>query len=113
MARQKSYELMDLFLLEYKQKYKKPLTINRYKEKWGFQDMIDSLGWERAVEVVRYFFKTTNPHTPTVLFNIFDRLDKALLLRDKDREDRAKIRQQTKERVENWERENESGSQGN
>jgi hypothetical protein len=83
------------------------VALNKYREKWGFQDMIDSIGYDRAVEVMKFYFETPAPWTTTQLFNTFDRLDDSLRKRDADRERRAILREQTRQRMEQA---HESGS---
>lgn len=94
------YMLIDLYILLYKQKSGRAPVINRYKEKWGFQDMIDSLEYDRAVEVIKYYFMTDNNWSTSQLFNNFEKYDDALRKRDADREYRAKLREETRLRME-------------
>lgn len=107
-TKQQSLELIDLFVLCYHGKTGRKPVVNRYKEKWGFQDMIDSIGYERSVEVVKFYFETSNAWTPTNLFNIFDKLDESLRRRDEDRARRAKLREQTNKALEEWDAQHES-----
>lgn len=110
MAKQKEpYMMMDAYVALYKTKFGKKPTINRYREKWGFGDMIDSIGYDRSMEVMRYFFDTVRgTYSPQSLFNNFDKLDVALAERDADRERRAAIRKETEQRVIEWEATHES-----
>ncbi len=95
------YQLIDLFVLVYQTKYGKKPTVNKYRDRWGFTDMIDSIGYERSVEVVKYFLSIDRPtHTLVWLFNNFDRLDEQIKVRDEDRKRRAKMLSETKKRVE-------------
>lgn len=108
------YKLMDLFSSEYEIKFGKKPTLNRYREKWGFKDMIDSIGYDRAVEVLKFFFTTTrNNYTTNSLFNDFDTLDRALTERDEDRAKRARLIKETEQRVREWDATHESRSTSN
>lgn len=105
------YGLLDLYLLEYQSKLGRKPVVNRYKEKWGFVDMIDSIGYDRSVEVIKFFFQTNRSnYTTNALFNDFDTLDRALTERDIDRERRKRIARETEKRVRDWEEAHESRS---
>ena len=95
------YALLDLYLNEYANKYGRKPIINKYKEKWAMNDVIESVGYDRARELVFYYFKTTNPgHSLTWFFYNFDRLDEMLVKLEADKIQRAKMRALTRERVE-------------
>ena len=86
------YVLLSLYDSMFKQRYNRPSNINRYREKWGMQDVIDSLGFDRARQVLEYYFKTSKPGHPIqyFLFN-FDRLNQIMIELDKDKESRIKL----------------------
>ena len=46
------YILLSLYSNLYEEAYKSKPTINRYKEKWAMQDVIDSIGFDRSKEVL-------------------------------------------------------------
>lgn len=95
------YALIDLYVLLYTQKMNRKPSVNKYRDKWGFGDMVDSLEYERSVEVLKYYFSLDRSDYPlNYLFNNFDRLDEKITERDKDREYRKKLMKQTQERVE-------------
>lgn len=98
------YMLIDLYIRIQTNKTGRAPVVNRYKEKWGFQDMIDSIGYDRSVEVIKFYFETRNNWTPAHLFSIFDKLDESLRKRDADRERRAILREETRLRTEEWEK---------
>lgn len=52
------YILLTHYQSLYKDKYGKVPTINKFREKWGMQDVIDSVGFERAKELLNYYFTT-------------------------------------------------------
>ncbi len=43
-----SYALISLYENLYLDKYGKRPVVNRYREKWGMQDVIESVGYDRA-----------------------------------------------------------------
>ena len=85
----------------YYAKYDRKPTINRHREKWAMNDVIDSIGYDRARQILEYYFKTSNSgHPLTWFFYNFDRLDDMLTRLEKDRAWRSRIQQQTRERME-------------
>ena len=97
----RTYALIDLYALLYSDKYKKKPTVNKYRDKWGFLDMIDSVGYERSVKITKYYFSLDRAgHPLNWLFNNFDKLDEGLSMRDADRQKRATLREQTAKRME-------------
>lgn len=96
-----AFALLDLYVVCYVQKYKRRPSVNRYRDKWGFTDMVSDLGMDMSKEVIEYYFKTTRPgHPLTSLFNSYDRLAATLREREEDRKNRVKLREETKKRVE-------------
>lgn len=104
------YVLLSLYDSMFKQRYNRPSNINRYREKWGMQDVIDSLGFDRAKKVLEYYFKTGKPGHPIqyFLFN-FDKLNQVMVELEKDKDSRIKLLEETKQMVE----EHEHRSSGN
>ncbi len=85
----------------YSQKYSRKPKINRFREKWAMQDVIDSVGYDRARELLDYYFRTgKNGHPLNFFFYNFDRIDQVEKEREKDRINRSRLRQQTKNLVE-------------
>lgn len=99
-SQKQAYSLIGLFEHMHELKTGRKVALNKYREKWGFQDMIDSIGYERSTEVIKFYFETVNAWTPQHLFNNFDRLDESLRKRDEDRKRRAILREQTRQRME-------------
>lgn len=101
-ANKQPYALISLFKSQYKSRYGRDITLNQYRERWGFQDMIDSVGYERSREIIEHYFSTSpsQHHNPQWLFNNFEKLDAYMTERDADRERRAKIRELTRQRAE-------------
>jgi hypothetical protein len=95
------YILISIYEMLYKEKYNRTPKINKYREKWAMQDVIDSIGFDRARNVLEYYFRTNRPGHPLqhFFFN-FDKLDHVMIELDKDRLAREKLRMQTKQMVE-------------
>lgn len=103
--------LITQFIKNYTDKYGKAPVLNRYKEKWAFQDMVSDLGYERAKLVVDYYFRTSKLGHPIqyLLYN-YERLNRVMLEREEDNAKLKEIAQATKKRVEEWEK--NIGNQG-
>ena len=104
-AKGQSYALMNFYSKCYATKYGNEPLVNRYRERWGFQDMIESVGEKPAMAIIEYYFEIQSSHTTRYLFNNFDALYKGLEARTLDREKRKRIMQQTRERMERLENE--------
>ena len=95
------YMLISYYEDLYSQKYSRKPKINRFREKWAMQDVIDSVGYDRARELLDYYFRTgKNGHPLNFFFYNFDRMDQVEKEREKDRINRSMLRQQTKTLVE-------------
>lgn len=78
--------------------------LNKFREKWAMLDVIDSVGYDRAKELLHYYFNTGKTgHPLNFFYNNFDRMDTFMESAEKDREHRRKLRQETKKLVEGGE----------
>ena len=100
-----SNALITQFIKSWTERYGKAPVLNRYKWKWAFRDMIDDLGYERAKEVVAYYFRTNRIGHPVehLAYN-YDQLHNILLEREKDNEKTALLMRETEQRVKEWEK---------
>ena len=88
----------------YKDKYGKIPTVNKFREKWGMQDVIDSVGFTRTRELLDYYFKTSKTgHPLQFFFYNFDKIDQVNKEIIKDKTNRVLLRQATKKMVEEGE----------
>jgi len=95
------YILIGLYETLYFQKYNKKPRLNKFREKWAMQDVIDSVGYDRAKELLEYYFKTSKSgHPLNFFFYNFDRIDQVQIDIQKDKANRAMLREQTKKLVE-------------
>ena len=96
-----SYVLIGLYEKLYLEKYNKKPRINKFREKWAMQDVIDSVGMDRAKELLVYYFKTTKSgHPLSFFFYNFDKIDYLKTEREKDAKHRKLLLQATKQLVE-------------
>lgn len=98
------YVLIGLYESLYAEKYGKKPKLNKFREKWAMQDVIASIGFERAKELLVYYFRTSKPgHPLQFFFYNFDRIDFLKNEIDKDKENRRKLRDATRQMVEGGE----------
>ncbi len=102
MANEKEpYVLIGLYESLYKERYGKKPRINKFREKWAMQDVIDSVGFERAKELLVYYFKTSKSgHPLSFFFYNFDKIDYLKIEIEKDIINRRTLREATKKMVE-------------
>ena len=85
----------------YKDKYGRAVTINKFREKWAMQDVIDSIGFDRTKELLEYYFELTkNGHPLQFFFYNFDKMDQLKNEIEKDKEKRRLLLEETKKMVE-------------
>ena len=95
------YILLTLYQNLYKEKYNRAVTINKFREKWAMQDVIDSVGYTRAKELLEYYFGLTkNGHPLQFFFYNFDKMDTVRTEIEKDKEKRRLLLEETKKMVE-------------
>lgn len=95
------YILLSEYQSLYREKYGKMPSINKYKEKWAMQDVIDSIGFDRAKQILNYYFSTSKVgHPLTFFYYNFDRMDILQKELEKDKALRTVLRKQTKQLVE-------------
>lgn len=92
---------MTLYQSLYKEKYGRVPQLNKFREKWAMQDLIDSVGIDRAKELLIYYFSLPKGgHPLQFFFYNFDRIDSALVEIEKDKERRRLLLEETKKMVE-------------
>lgn len=95
------YILLTIYMALYEQKYGKKPRLNKYKEKWAMQDVLDSIGFDKAKDVLNYYFRTGKVgHPLNFFYNNFDRLEDMMVQIDKDIVNRARLLEQTRKMVE-------------
>lgn len=95
------YVLLTDYINLYKERYGKAPRINKFREKWAMQDVIDSVGYDHAKELLTYYFKTNKlGHPLNFFYNNFDRMDIFMENSEKDKETRRRLMEATKKLVE-------------
>ncbi len=98
------YILLSLYTNLYKEKYNKVPTLNKFREKWAMQDVIDSVGFDRARELIEYYFGLSKAGHPLQFFYYnFDKMDFLKKEIDKDKINRQRLLEETKQMVEGGE----------
>jgi hypothetical protein len=103
------HTLVTYFLSAFKDKYEAaPKDFNRFRDKWGFQGMIEDYGMDNAKLIIDYYFSTSRNYHPTkyLLFN-YEKLNNAMLERKEDEKKRAQLRAESRRRVEEWRKQHE------
>ena len=95
------YILLSIYQNMYQNKYGKMPSLNKYREKWAMQDVIDSIGYSRAKELIEYYFTTgKNGHPLQFFFFNFDKIDIMEREIKKDKTNRRILQEATKKLVE-------------
>jgi hypothetical protein len=99
---QQANVLITKYVKLYKEFHGDAPVINRYRDKWGFQNMIEDLGKGDAEKVVAYYFTLTKPHDLNDLFRNYDELHKNRLADEEDVRRVAKLHEETAKRVKEY-----------
>jgi hypothetical protein len=96
-----SYILIGIYQALYKKRYNKVITVNKYREKWAMQDVIDTVGYDRAKELLKYYLALDRPSHPLQFFYYnFDKMDYVEKEIQKDKANRSRLLVETKRMVE-------------
>jgi hypothetical protein len=86
--------------------------VNRYRDKWGFSDMLTDLGKADAEKAIVYYFSLRVRHDLIDLFRRYDELHKWRLADEEDKRRVAKLHKETAKRVKEWQQRNGDGGTG-
>lgn len=101
MASREPYILISLYENLYLNQYGKKPVMNKFREKWAMQDVIDSVGLDKACNLLSYYFTLSRPGHPLQFFYYnFDKMEQARVELAKDIETRRLLRESTKKMVE-------------
>ena len=99
---QQANALITKYVKLYTAKYGTAPLINRYRDKWGFTDMINDLGKIDASKAIDYYFKLTKDHNLIELFRSYDELHRNRLADEEDARRVAQLEKETAKRVKEW-----------
>ena len=91
--------LMTKFIQLYTDKYGIKPKFNRNTEKWGFDHMVDDLGFE-ALPALEYYFTLKRNHNAQDFLRNYHDINDWRLEDIEDEENRRKLAEETKRRVE-------------
>ena len=104
-SNQEPHALITLYVSLFEERYGKKPTLNRFREKWAMQDLIDSVGYSRAKGLIEYYFTLSKyGHPLNWFFYNFDKIDKMWKDVEDDKVHRDMLRSNTKAMVEERER---------
>lgn len=98
------HTLISYYLKKYGERYERdPRDFNRFRDKWGFQSMIEQYGLAGAKDVVDYYMSTRRVGHPVnyLLYN-YEKLYEIMMDKRKDKENRERLIRESKKRVEEW-----------
>jgi len=100
-SKSEPFALMWHFEQAYLARYNKKIVLNKYKGRMAMKDVIDTVGYGRAIELIAYYFKIDKFGHPFeyFLYN-FDKMDVALVNAEKDKGYRRILIEATKKMVE-------------
>ena len=95
---------MSHYLKKYNERYERdPRDFNRFRDKWGFQSMVEQYGLSTAKQVVDYYMSTRRIGHPVnyLLYN-YEKLYEIMTEKEKDQENRERLIRESQKRVEEW-----------
>ena len=104
---QQAHGMYSYFSKKYKKALGRPYEGNKFRDKWGFQDMIEDLGEEETRNVIDWYFQTARDPDDFSAQDLFKNYDKLHDARLEHLEDMRRIlahMEQTKEKVEEYRR---------
>lgn len=94
------YQLIDLYAMLYQERYGKKPSVNKYSSRWGFLAMIEDLGYDESVTVLKHYFRLNRPgHNTGWLFNNYDSLYEEIKIIEEDRDRRRRLHARTEQMV--------------
>lgn len=101
---QQSHALANLYIKKYEAVHgARPADFNLYRDRRGFEAMIDDLGYARAQSVIEYYMSlVNNPHTCRGLLYNYEKYNNHMLELEEEESRSAVIREETRKRVEEW-----------
>ncbi len=99
MSKRQDHILISYYEAKYAQKYGRRPLVNRHREKWGFQDMLESLPMEDCKRVIDYYLDLDVSHTVRGLLHKFDVYFENMNESEAEKAERIRLRNQTKDVV--------------
>lgn len=106
---QQANALITKYVKLYEARYGVKPTVNRYRERWGFQAAIEDLGRSDAEKAIEYFFILDGPHDIPSFLRRYDELHTMRLADEEDKRRVAQLHRETAQRVKEWMERNGTG----
>lgn len=103
---QKSHALANLYVKLHVEKHGvRPSDFNLYRDRRGFEAMMEDLGYERAQEIIKFYMSKNSAVHPCgkLLYN-YDKINNQMLELAEDEARGKIIMEDTRKRVEEWRR---------
>jgi hypothetical protein len=99
-----AHTLSTYFGKKFKEKYGFEHKFNRNKARWSWDNILMDMTLSETQDLIDYYFGTINPsgHTLEWFFYNYDKLAEAKEKTDADRKALAILREQSKQRAEEW-----------
>lgn len=102
---QQAHGLYSYFAKKYKETVGRPYEGNKFRDKWGFLDMLDDLGEEESKKVIDWYFqtpRTEDEFDAADLHRNYDKLHEARMDHAEDMKRIFEHMEQTKKKVEEY-----------
>jgi len=93
-----SYSLLSEYSRLYQERYGSKPVVNKYKEKWAMNSLIEDFGKEEVLETLVYYFKLSKDRHPINWFyNNFSTIYNSRISIEKDDKIRSEARKKTQQ----------------
>lgn len=95
-------QFIDVYKDLYAGVYDVKVVVNKVKAKWDIMEVIDDLGYDRAIRTLAYYMTLRGSHRNTLKFfvNNYERLVVAMENRERDKQRTLDLLELTRQRVE-------------
>lgn len=110
----KERKLVDLYVELWSKRYGSVPTVNKFRERWAMKDVMESVGFDRAVEIITYYLRVDRDdrHPLQFFYYNFDNIDRVMKEVEADKLRTKDLMRRTKERVEAARERRSSGNLG-
>ncbi len=101
---QACHALTTYYVKAYTKRYKVAPNVNRNTARWGFESLLMDMPADTVKELIDYYLTadSSRRHPLDWFFYNYERLVEDLADRQKDREERARLRRESAERTRAW-----------
>lgn len=112
---QQCHAMTSHYVKVFREKYGHDPVVNRHSARWGFDSVLQGLPPAEVKDLLDFYLTTgsTRKHPLEWFFYNYDKLIEQKSDVDADRKHRAKMREESKKRSEEWRKRGNIGTQGN